>query len=529
MERYSRVFYINDNFYLDNSPVIILAGAILKDNSTDELIGQLKLKSLSNKKIESVEIELELYDSSGKKQEKKVRHEFLDLNISRNEEFGSNEAIKLPYENSKSFKVNIKKVIFSDGESWNNKKAYYKLEEQESLNSILKTDELKYFKKTYGIYSEYIPIKQKNIWLCSCGTINYDDEEECYFCKINKNDILNIDFEKVKQDSRAFKEKSKRTIIVSIMVITMLSLLLFVTGVIIPNKNYQDAKKLIEEQQYSKALKKLNKLPRNYKDTSEILKKCYISYAEQLIEEDKYEEAIDTYEKMDELDIIDFLDKQKYVTTTTYKYASYLESIEKYDEAYQKYAKVYNVYPYTGEDDLWWIEIRMSICAEGYIEQHNNSTDVKTYDYLLRLLKDPNLSHNSIAYKDYLSTYKRLYNVSCEVVINSEENDTSSAPTKIRRNGTDENSKLYFHYKVTSNIPNGKANLKTEYETYDDDDYFKYWGTEDEDRPEEISVPIGEWQLEKVESSSDWHRLVIYNDDIGEEICSSNEVHIVNN
>ncbi len=525
MERYSRVYYSDDYLYVENSPVIILAGAILKDNTTNGVLGQLKLKSLSNQIIKSVEVELELYDASGKKQGKKVKHEFLDLNVPRNMEFGSKEAIELPNNDARSFKVNIKKVLFSNGESWNNKKTYYKLEKQEALNSILNSNELNYFKERYGIHSEYVPVKQENLWICTCGTINDKEEQECSFCKLDKDTILNVDFEKLKQEGKSIKSQRKIAIIASVTTIAIVCAFFLITGVFIPSKNYQDAKKLMDEQQYSKAIEKLNKLPRDYKDTSKILKECYISYAEQLVDQDKYEEALSLYKEAS--DIIDYWDRDRYMTVTTYKYAEYLERNEKYDEAYQNYAKVYNTYPFTGESMLWEIKTDMNICAEGYIEQHNNSTDVKTYDYLLRLLKDPNLSHNSIAYKDYLSTYERLYNVSCEVVINSEENDTSSAPTKIRRNGTDENSKLYFHYKVTSNIPNGKANLKTEYETYDDDDYFKYWGTEDEDRPEEISVPIGEWQLEEIKSSSDWHRLNIYNADIGRELCSSKEVHVV--
>ena len=109
MERYSRVYYSDDYLYVENSPVIILAGAILKDNTTNGVLGQLKMKSLSNQIIKAVEIELELYDASGKKQEKKVKHEFLDLNVSRNMEFGSKEAIELPYNNARSFKVGVTK------------------------------------------------------------------------------------------------------------------------------------------------------------------------------------------------------------------------------------------------------------------------------------------------------------------------------------------------------------------------------------------------------------------------------------
>ena len=198
MEKYSRVFHFDDPLYLKNSPLVILAGAILKNNETDEVVAQLKLKNISNSKIKAVEVLLTLYDPAGEVQEKKINYDFLDLNIYRNGEFGSKEAISLPYKNTRSFDIFIKKVIFDNDEVWTNNKKYYKLSKQKKLNTILESTEIDYFKKKFGDNSEFVPYVEKDIWYCCCGNINTIEEKKCYCCGVEKSNTSNIDFEKIK-------------------------------------------------------------------------------------------------------------------------------------------------------------------------------------------------------------------------------------------------------------------------------------------------------------------------------------------
>jgi hypothetical protein len=50
-EKYSRLFYLDNSLYANKCPVIIKAGALLKDNDTQKIIGQLKLQNISSKNI----------------------------------------------------------------------------------------------------------------------------------------------------------------------------------------------------------------------------------------------------------------------------------------------------------------------------------------------------------------------------------------------------------------------------------------------------------------------------------------------
>ena len=63
-ERYSRLFTLPENLYTEGSPVIIAAGALLKDNQTGKVLAQLKLRSITEKDIQAVKVRLNLFDTA---------------------------------------------------------------------------------------------------------------------------------------------------------------------------------------------------------------------------------------------------------------------------------------------------------------------------------------------------------------------------------------------------------------------------------------------------------------------------------
>ena len=50
-ERYSRLFALPADIYAEGAPVVIAAGALLKDNQTGKTIAQIKLHSISDEVI----------------------------------------------------------------------------------------------------------------------------------------------------------------------------------------------------------------------------------------------------------------------------------------------------------------------------------------------------------------------------------------------------------------------------------------------------------------------------------------------
>lgn len=106
-ERYSRLFTLPTNLYSEGSPVLIEAGALLRDNVTGGVLAQLKIKSLSSKVIKAMTVGIIPCDIAGRRLSDAVMHQYLDMNFGRDSEFGQKNAIALPDPATRSFKVYV--------------------------------------------------------------------------------------------------------------------------------------------------------------------------------------------------------------------------------------------------------------------------------------------------------------------------------------------------------------------------------------------------------------------------------------
>ena len=185
-ERYKTLYRLPENLYSIGSPVIIAAGALLKDNQSGKVLAQIKFKSISDKSIKAVKIRVLVFDVTGASVGDAVEHQYLDLNIKRNDEFGSKEAVPLSFDTTRSFSAQVLSVIFSDGSIWEapKKAEWNQLVEQKEISDFFKDEELvkQYILETGG-KSKYVPVEADDFWLCSCGAINHKSEELCISCK----------------------------------------------------------------------------------------------------------------------------------------------------------------------------------------------------------------------------------------------------------------------------------------------------------------------------------------------------------
>lgn len=115
-ERYSRLFSLPTNLYTEGSPVLIAAGALLKDNHTNKVLVQLKFRNISQKAIKSVKVKVNAYDTAKGQLDGIDAFSYLDLSVAANEEFGQRTPIHLPDATTRSFNVEILSVVYSDNE-----------------------------------------------------------------------------------------------------------------------------------------------------------------------------------------------------------------------------------------------------------------------------------------------------------------------------------------------------------------------------------------------------------------------------
>ena len=113
-ERYSKLFALPQNLYSEGAPVLIAAGALLKDNEIGKVLAQLKIQNISGKPIKAATVKLAPADTTGKPLGDEIQHQYLDLNAGRDADFGQKTPVSFPDASTRGFVVSVSEVIFAD-------------------------------------------------------------------------------------------------------------------------------------------------------------------------------------------------------------------------------------------------------------------------------------------------------------------------------------------------------------------------------------------------------------------------------
>ena len=117
-ERYSRIYTLPGNLYSDSAPILIVAGALLKDNQTGKMLAQLKLQNLDERIVTGITLNFVLFDAEGKQIGEPFAHQFSQISVESNSYFGQKEPVILPGNDVCSYQVSIHSVILSGGKVW---------------------------------------------------------------------------------------------------------------------------------------------------------------------------------------------------------------------------------------------------------------------------------------------------------------------------------------------------------------------------------------------------------------------------
>ena len=116
-ERYTRLYTLPENLYTEGAPLVIAAGALLKDNQTGKVLAQLKYRSICSRPIRAIKVLITGYDMA-KAVVCREEHQYLDLEIGRDEYWGSKEAVYLPDRSVRSYSAAVLAVYYADGGSY---------------------------------------------------------------------------------------------------------------------------------------------------------------------------------------------------------------------------------------------------------------------------------------------------------------------------------------------------------------------------------------------------------------------------
>ena len=211
--RYERIYTIG-GFYSKGCPVIIVAGAILKDKLQGKVLLQLKFRNIAEESVISCKIRVYAFEIDGTPLPGIDSFSYLDICIPQGQEFGSQVPIYLPDEATRKVGVSFISVTY-ETYTWNSPEGDVSvIPQQNKLLSIMSEELCHTYSLETGIQdSIYQPIVIDELFLCTCGTVNLEKSGKCYRCNKSIDLILskfNSDFLSVKTNERKQKEETER-------------------------------------------------------------------------------------------------------------------------------------------------------------------------------------------------------------------------------------------------------------------------------------------------------------------------------
>lgn len=193
--RYLRRCALPENLYAEGSPVLIAAGALLEDTKTGSLLMQLKLRSISQKRIQAVTVRVVPQDYEGNPVGEPVERTYENLQVNRGQDFAQKDPVSLSQSAAAMAAVSVQKVIFADGSTWEAEAVVWTpLAGAEKLEDALRTDaQVEEYRTACGPDCAYKPCQERDLWYCTCGAVNHQAETACHHCRRELAALLAID------------------------------------------------------------------------------------------------------------------------------------------------------------------------------------------------------------------------------------------------------------------------------------------------------------------------------------------------
>ena len=211
-ETYTRLYSLPERLYTMGAPVVVAAGALLKDNRNGNIIVQLKIQNIYNKTIKAVTVKVASMDTVGRTLGEETEYRYLDLNVKRNEFFGQQVPIVVPDEQTRSYSVKVTEAVFDDNTVWTGNEIWEPLENPDPIEKKIANGELvRQYRIKYGKNSKYLLKQEKDLWFCTCGVINHESELSCCSCHIDRTKLEELDMDALKKHQAQYPERWKAT------------------------------------------------------------------------------------------------------------------------------------------------------------------------------------------------------------------------------------------------------------------------------------------------------------------------------
>ena len=324
--RFQELCRLPVNLYAGGSPVIIEAGALLKDTTTGKVLAQLKIRNLSEKKLTACKVAVRAFEASGAELEGVPAFSYLDIQAGLGEYFGSKMPVAMPDSTTRKISASVTEAVFEDGAVWSAVgEDWQPLPAQETLADRFADVELqKQYRLEIGEGAAFVPTLYNGLFLCTCGTANLANAGICHNCHRDyqaQMDAMNLESLTAKKEARLQKEaeeraaaekaaaeaaekaaaaakKTKKVLSIALPAAAVLiAALLLTTKVFIPNSHYNAAAALMSEGKYEEAIVAFEAME-GYKDSKDLATECAYSKAVSLKDAGKYDGAIAAFEAL---------------------------------------------------------------------------------------------------------------------------------------------------------------------------------------------------------------------------------------
>ncbi len=191
-ERYKKRYYLTRRLYASGAPVLIESGTLLYDAQSNACLCQLVFRNIQDKPIKSLRAVVQCLDGRFELMDRAVDHRYQDLELNREDEIGRDSAIVLPTPDARSFTVRVAQVCFADGEVWTDEDVSWETlpEPPELAEYCCGERQAEKFRRHYGENCRETPLFTGELWFCTCGAVNRNEESRCHRCRSRKSDLM---------------------------------------------------------------------------------------------------------------------------------------------------------------------------------------------------------------------------------------------------------------------------------------------------------------------------------------------------
>lgn len=177
--------------FMSDAPVVLENTALIIDRKKDKLYVRCTFRSISDKEIKAMLIEVSCYDVWGGTLGAPIAFQYLDLRTKREMVFGQTNPITLADNTTRKVRVTIKKILFADDTVLPGGETLFTMPEPLPLEQYLDSDELaaQYVRDTNKAAC-FAPVFTELYWRCACGSIGHGLEERCHQCGCTKEQLI---------------------------------------------------------------------------------------------------------------------------------------------------------------------------------------------------------------------------------------------------------------------------------------------------------------------------------------------------